>query len=251
MRRGLVLGNWKLNGNRADNEALLCELLVQLDDADQVDIGVCPPFPYLEQAATLLVSSCIAIGAQNVALAQVGAFTGEVSADMLADLGCRYVIVGHSERRALFGETSAMVAKKFARVLQANLTPVLCVGETLAQREAGEALAVVGDQLRAVIDEVGFAALQDSAIAYEPVWAIGTGKTASPAQAQEVHAFLRGLLEAGDEGVANGMRILYGGSVSAATAQELFSMADIDGALVGGASLRAGEFSAIARAAGL
>ena len=250
MRRTLVLGNWKMNGSRTANAELLQDLVGRLAGFDRADLGICPPFPYIDQLVEALRGSGIACGAQNVALESAGAFTGEVAASMLADLGCVYVIVGHSERRALYGESSADVAKKFAQVQREGMIPVLCVGETLKQRQLGSTVAVVEAQVQAVIDEVGAASFARSAIAYEPVWAIGTGKTASPEQAQEVHASIRALLSAGDSAVGEGLRIIYGGSVKAANAAELFGMADIDGALVGGASLIARQFAGIALAAG-
>jgi triosephosphate isomerase len=249
MRRGLVVGNWKMNGSTDANAALLQALRAQLGSFDGADVAVCPPFPYLQQVASLLQGSNIDLGAQNVALEAQGAYTGEVSATMLKDVGCRLVIVGHSERRALYGESSELVAEKFVRAQTEGLTPILCVGETLQQREAGQTLAVVTEQLQRVIDLAGIAALQASALAYEPVWAIGTGKTASPEQAQEVHEHLRSVVAQSDTAVAQGMQILYGGSVKADNAAELFAMADIDGALVGGAALVAQDFAVIAQAA--
>ena len=250
MRRGLVLGNWKMNGNGAQAASLLKELCEQLAGFSTADVGVCPPFPYIVQALDALAQVPIDVGAQNVAVEISGAFTGEVAAAMLADVGCHYVLVGHSERRALFAESDDMVAQKFARVLESGMMPVLCVGETLSQRDRGETLKVVGDQLQAVLARCGDQSLQGSAVAYEPVWAIGTGRTATPDQAQAVHEHLRSVLAAYDVSMAGDVRIVYGGSVNASNAAQLFAMADIDGALVGGASLDAGEFSTIARAAG-
>jgi triosephosphate isomerase len=249
MRRGMVVGNWKMNGDSAAIEVLLRELLAGTAQFDGADIVVCPPFPYLSRAAEMLCGSSVSFGAQNVALEASGAFTGEVAATMLKDLGCRYVIVGHSERRALYGETSPIVAQKFLQAQREALIPILCVGETLEQREAGQTLSVVSEQLQCVIDAAGIVALQQAAIAYEPVWAIGTGRTATPAQAQEVHAHLRQLLGSHDASVAQQLRILYGGSVKAGNAAELFAEADIDGALVGGASLVAQDFVVISQAA--
>ena len=248
MRKSMVVGNWKMNGSQADNGSLLAELLAA-EWFDGVDVAVCPPFPYLYQVEQLLSESHIGLGAQNVSAEPGGAFTGEVSATMLADLACRYVIVGHSERRALYSESSALVAKKFARVQQANMTPILCLGETLQQREADETFSVLSEQLLAVIGELGVSALRASVVAYEPVWAIGTGKTATPEQAQEVHGFLRKLIVQESSSVGGDIRILYGGSVKASNAAQLFAMEDIDGALVGGASLKAREFASIAQAA--
>jgi len=207
------------------------------------------PFPYLAQAQASLTGSKVAWGGQNVSEHAQGAYTGEVSAAMLAEFGCRYVLVGHSERRALYGENDATVAAKFAAALQAGLTPILCVGESLAEREAGATGNVVVRQLDAVIAASGIAALQRAVLAYEPVWAIGTGKTATPQQAQDVHALIRARVAASDAAVAQGLQILYGGSVKPGNAQELFAMPDIDGGLIGGASLVADDFLAICSAA--
>ena len=234
-RSRLVAGNWKMHGSRASIAALLDALVKENPGAG---CAVCPPFPYLQQVAERLRGSAIAWGAQNAAEHAQGAYTGEVSAAMLAEFGCRYVIVGHSERRRLFGESDAQAAAKFAAVRAAGMTPILCVGETLAEREAGKTDSVVGRQLDAVA-KLGFGT---AVLAYEPVWAIGTGRTATPEQAQEVHAFLR-------QRVSDETRILYGGSVKAQNAAELFRMPDVDGGLIGGASLVAQEFAAIARAA--
>jgi triosephosphate isomerase len=233
-RTRLVAGNWKMHGSRASNADLLDAILKGLGDAP--DCAVCPPFPYLAQAAEQLRGSPIALGAQQVSEHAQGAYTGEVSAAMLAEMGCRYVIVGHSERRQLYGETDAQVAAKYAAVRGAGMTPILCVGETLAEREAGRTEAVVGRQLDAV-------AFSGGVIAYEPVWAIGTGRNASPEQAQDVHRFLRGK-------VAAETPILYGGSVKPQNAAAIFAMPDVDGGLIGGASLVAADFLAIVRAAG-
>jgi triosephosphate isomerase (TIM) len=250
MRRKLVAGNWKMHGSLTENEALLGALIAGLASAGGSDSAVCVPFPYLAQVQARLQSSAIAWGAQDVSEHAKGAYTGEVAASMLKDFGCRYVIVGHSERRTLHGEDSALVARKMRAAQAQGLLPIVCVGETLAQREAGETEAVVRDQLDAVVGEAGAAALAQAVVAYEPVWAIGTGKTATPEQAQAVHRFIRSRVAGADAGVAGGLRILYGGSVKAGNAQALFAMADIDGALVGGASLDAGEFAAVCRAAG-
>jgi triosephosphate isomerase len=248
MRRKLVVGNWKMHGSRAS----ISELMVGLRADWQVnaDVAVCPPFPYLSLVADALGGSDIVLGGQNAALADSGAHTGEVSADMLADLGCGYVIVGHSERRSLYGDSDQVVAAKVGRVLAANMVPILCVGESLPQRERGDTLDVVGGQLHAVWDSLDKDGRQKLVLAYEPVWAIGTGKTASPAQAQEVHGYLREQLTIVDAADAAECRILYGGSVKADNAAELFAQSDIDGALVGGASLQAAEFLNIVKAAG-
>jgi len=251
MRARLVAGNWKMHGSRQANASLLDALLAGLArrDARAAACAVCVPFPYLEQVAARLAGSVIAWGAQNVSEHAAGAFTGEVAATMLAEFGCRYVIVGHSERRQLYGETDVQVAKKFAAAQAGGLTPILCVGETLEAREAGRTEAVVAGQLDAVLAEAGAAALARAVIAYEPVWAIGTGKTASAEQAQAVHAFLRERLARQDAAVAQGICILYGGSVKAANAAAIFAMPDVDGGLIGGASLVADEFLAIVAAA--
>ncbi|MDX9706221.1 MAG: triose-phosphate isomerase [Azospira sp.] len=249
MRQKLVVGNWKMHGCSADNGRLLSALVAGLPMLGDVAAAVCVPFPYLAQAQNLLAATPLAWGAQNLSGHAQGAHTGEVSAAMLADFGCRYVIVGHSERRTLYGETDAQVVAKFSAAKAAGIVPVLCVGETLAQRESGETLAVVAAQLDAVLDALGAAALADAVVAYEPVWAIGTGLTATPAQAQAVHAAIRARVAACDAGVAEGLRVLYGGSVKAQNAGEIFAQADIDGGLVGGASLVAEEFLAICQAA--
>jgi triosephosphate isomerase (TIM) len=246
MRKKLVAGNWKMHGSLAENAALLSAIKPALAGIEAV---VCVPFPYLAQAQAALAGSSIAWGAQNVSEQSKGAFTGEVSASMLLDFGCKYVIVGHSERRSLYGESDALVASKYKAAQAAGLTPILCVGESLDEREAGVTEAVVSRQLDAVIDAAGGGSLAKAVVAYEPVWAIGTGKTASPEQAQAVHAFIRGKIAALDEGVANQLVIQYGGSVKAANAAELMVQPDIDGGLIGGASLVAGEFVAICRAA--
>ena len=247
MRRPLVVGNWKMHGSRPDAAALLAALRAACPAAG-VDVAVCPPFLLIPLAEGALQGSPVAWGAQDVARWDGGAYTGEVSAAMLREAGCRYAIVGHSERRQLMGETDAVVLEKFQAARRAGLVPILCVGETLEQRDAGATLAVVGAQLDAVLGAVGAEGWGDAVVAYEPVWAIGTGRSASAAQAQEVHAFLRGRLQAAAEALA-GTRLLYGGSVKGGNAAELFAQADIDGALVGGASLQADEFLSICSAA--
>jgi triosephosphate isomerase len=246
MRKKLVAGNWKMHGSLAENAALLEALKPALAGIEAV---VCVPFPYLAQAQSLLAGSSVAWGAQNLSEQSKGAFTGEVSASMLLDFGCKYVIVGHSERRSLYGESDELVAKKYLAAQAAGLTPILCVGESLEERESGVTEAVVARQLDAVITAAGVASLAKAVVAYEPVWAIGTGKTASPEQAQAVHAFIRGKIAALDSGVADQLLIQYGGSVKAANAAELMVQPDIDGGLIGGASLVADEFVAICRAA--
>jgi triosephosphate isomerase len=254
MRVKFVAGNWKMNGNLASNEALLQVLLPALAEITAaetvaVETVICPPHVYLSQVRSLLRVSKTALGGQDLCQYGNGAYTGGVSAAMLKDLACSHVIVGHSERRALFGETDDLVAEKFAVAQQAGLMPILCLGETLAEREAGTTEAVVARQLQAVIKRSGVAALRNSVIAYEPVWAIGTGKTATPQEAQAVHAFIRGQVANADAAVADAVRIVYGGSVKAANAGQLFVMPDIDGGLIGGAALVAEEFAAICRAA--
>lgn len=246
MRSKLVVGNWKMHGSTAGNDGLLKRLVAGVPGVGNVAIAVCVPFPYLAQAQAALAATPVRWGAQNLSEHASGAYTGEVSAAMLADFGCRYVIVGHSERRALYGERDAVVAAKFVAAKAAGLVPILCVGETLAQRESGETLSVVRAQLDAVM---GVAALDGAVVAYEPVWAIGTGRTATPAQAQEVHAAIRARVAEVDGALADELPILYGGSVKAQGAQELFAQADIDGGLVGGASLVVEEFLAICQAA--
>ena len=247
MRTRLVTGNWKMNGSLAANAALVDAVLRDLPA--KAECAVCVPFPYLEQVARLVAGSRLMPGAQTVSEHASGAFTGEVSASMLAELGCRIVLVGHSERRAIFGETDAQVAAKFKAAQGAGMVPMLCVGETLAEREAGKTEATVARQLDAVVAAAGVKALEKAVVAYEPVWAIGTGKTATPEQAQEVHAFLRKRVAAADAGIAAGLRILYGGSVKASNAAQIFAQPDVDGGLIGGASLVAGDFLGIVRAA--
>ena len=249
MRQKLVAGNWKMHGGTAANKALLQAVVSGMSRVGEVGVAVCVPFPYLAQAQTLLAATPVAWGAQTLSEHAQGAYTGEVSAAMLADFGCRYAIVGHSERRALYGESDAQVAAKFVAAQAGGLMPILCVGETLAQRESGETMQVVGAQLDAVLAAAGVAAFARAVVAYEPVWAIGTGRTATPEQAQEVHAAIRARVAAQDAAVAAGLQILYGGSVKPQNAVELFAMTDIDGGLIGGASLVAEDFLAICQAA--
>lgn len=248
MRRPIVAGNWKMHGSRAENAALVEGILASWP-THAGDCVVCPPFVYLQELARILRGSPIQLGAQDTCAEPLGAFTGEVSAAMLRDVGCEYVIVGHSERRALYAEDDALVARKFAAAQGKGLIPILCVGETLAERDAGRTHEVVGRQLDAVLDLCGAAAFASAVLAYEPVWAIGTGRVASPEQAQDVHAFVRGRIAARDATIAGSVRILYGGSVKAGNARELFAMPDVDGGLIGGASLKAEEFVAILAAA--
>jgi triosephosphate isomerase len=249
MRKPLVAGNWKMHGSRAENAQLVRSLLDLLRPDSRSDVLLCPPFVYLWEIERLLKDSDVALGAQSLCAEAQGAFTGEVSGTMLRDVGCRYVLVGHSERRQLFGEHDALVARKFMAAQAHGLTPVLCVGETLEEREAGRTSDVVSRQLEAVLAVSGIAAFDRAVVAYEPVWAIGTGRNATPEQAQDVHASIRSQLAALDATIGGSVRILYGGSVKASNARELFAMADIDGGLVGGASLKAEEFAQICAAA--
>lgn len=249
MRRPLVAGNWKMHGTRASVSELIDGLRLQ-DLPEDVEVAVMPTFVHLTSVIDAVADGAIVVGAQDCAFEPMPcALTGEVAASQLIDVGCRYVLVGHSERRQLLGETDALIVRKFAAAQGVGLIPLLCVGETLAEREAGQTLDVVMRQLRAIVDALGVAVLERAVIAYEPVWAIGTGLTATPEQAQEVHAAIRRYIAQCSAQVAQGVRILYGGSVKAAGAAELFGMLDIDGGLVGGASLNADEFGAICRAA--
>ena len=238
-----------MNGSELANSELVAGIIAGAPDATNVQLLVCPPYPYLASVADQVKGSDLAVGAQNVSEHEKGAFTGEVAPAMLKDLGCEYVIIGHSERRTLYGETSAQVAAKFAAVQAAGMTPILCVGETLEEREAGSTEDVVAEQLGAALDANGIPAFGAAVIAYEPVWAIGTGMTATPEQAQDVHRYIRGLLAAEDQAIADGIQILYGGSMKGENAAGLLGMADIDGGLIGGASLKSDDFLAIARAA--
>ena len=251
MRARLVAGNWKMNGSLRANAALLDAVKAGLKPSreSELRVAVCVPFPYLGQVASVLAGSDIAWGAQNVSEHDSGAYTGEVSGAMLKEFGCRYAIVGHSERRALYGEDDERVASKFVAARRAGLTPILCVGETLEERERGETESVVGRQLDAVAAAAGVAAFADAALAYEPVWAIGTGRNATPQQAQEVHAFLRARVASRDRSFGEKLTILYGGSVKPGNSKELFAMPDVDGGLIGGASLVAEDFIAICAAA--
>ncbi len=249
MRNYLVAGNWKMNGDTARNAELIAGIAAGVPQSEHVQVLICPPFPYLATALAAVGDNGIAVGAQNVSEHAAGAYTGEVAPAMLRDIGCHYVIVGHSERRALYGETSAAVAAKFKAAQDAGLTPILCVGETLEQRESGSTEAVVEEQLGAVLDKVGIAAFGSAVVAYEPVWAIGTGKVATPEQAQEVHEHIRTLLAGHDTDVAASVQILYGGSMKGENAPGLLEKPDIDGGLIGGASLKAADFLAIAEAA--
>lgn len=245
MRQPLVAGNWKLNGNKQFVDNLLQGILDGLQDVKKAEVAVCAPYIYIPQVADSLKNSSIKYGAQNVSEYESGAYTGEISAPMLQEFGCNYAIVGHSERRSIYGESDQQVANKFVAAQKAGIRPILCVGELLEERESGETEAVVARQLDAVVETAGIDSLKDAVIAYEPVWAIGTGKTASPEQAQEVHAFIRQRLANNSVEVADLVQILYGGSVKADNAQSLFAQADIDGGLIGGASLDAKDFLSI------
>jgi len=249
MRGYLVAGNWKMNGSNAANAELVDGIVAGMPQSDSVELLICPPFPFLAAMAAKLSGTGVALGAQNVSQHQAGAYTGETAPSMLSDVGCTYVLVGHSERRAIMGESSEMVAAKFQAAQDAGLIAVLCVGETQQQREAKQTEAVVDEQLNAVIDGSGIQAFSNAVIAYEPVWAIGTGLTATPEQAQDVHRHIREVLAARDQDVADAVRILYGGSVKGDNAAGLFSKPDIDGGLIGGASLKSADFLAIAEAA--
>jgi triosephosphate isomerase len=249
MRKPLVAGNWKMNGSLESVNSLLDGIKQGVDSVKRAEIAVCPPYVYIPEVEKLLAGSAITWGGQDLSTQPDGAFTGEVAAAMLNDFGCKYVIVGHSERRTYHAESDQLVAQKFAMARSAGLSPILCIGETLEEREAGTTNEVVARQLDAVIELEGVDALADGVIAYEPVWAIGTGKTASPEQAQEVHAFIRGRVAEKSADVAEGLRILYGGSMKPGNAAELIGKPDIDGGLIGGASLKAEDFLGICTAA--
>lgn len=249
MRGYLVAGNWKMNGSNAANAELMDGIIAGMPQSDSVELLVCPPFPYLAAMAAKLSGTGIALGAQNVSQHQAGAYTGETAPSMLGEVGCKYVIVGHSERRAIMGESSETVAAKFQAAQDAGLIPLLCVGESQQQRETNQTEAVIDEQLNAVVDGSGIEAFRRAVIAYEPVWAIGTGLTATPQQAQDVHRHIREVLAARQQDVAATVKILYGGSVKGDNAAALFGKPDIDGGLIGGASLNSADFLAIAEAA--
>ena len=249
MRRPIVAGNWKMHGSRSETARLIEELLSHAPADPAATCVLCPPFVYLQEAGRLLRDSAFSLGAQDVCADTHGAFTGEISAAMLKDVGCQYVIVGHSERRLMYRESDQLIARKFGAAHGKGLVPILCVGEQLAEREAGRTREVVARQLDAVLELCGAGALEHGVIAYEPVWAIGTGRNATPEQAEDVHAFIRARIGARDARIAAAARILYGGSVKAGNAAELFAMPDVDGGLVGGASLKADEFLTILGAA--
>ena len=246
MRPSLIAGNWKMNGNLQSAIDLVEGIMA--GDAGKAELAICPPAVYLMKVGGMLTQNKIALGAQNVCDREAGAFTGEIAASMLRECGCRYALVGHSERRSLYAESDQLVAARFAMALQAELTPILCVGETLEEREQGATESVVGRQIDAVIETSGIEGIAQSVIAYEPVWAIGTGQVATPEQAQAVHAFIREKFAQLDGGVAQKVQILYGGSMNPANASELLSQSDIDGGLIGGAALKADDFLAIAQA---
>ena len=246
MRKTIVAGNWKMNASKESVNKLVLGILSGMGNVSS-EVVVCAPFPYLSQVEALITHSQIKLGAQNLNLNMSGAFTGEVSAKMIKDFGAQHVIVGHSERRSIYGETNIMVAEKVKAALDNDLIPLFCVGETLEQREAGETESVVDAQINTVVELVGIEAFLNIIVAYEPVWAIGTGVTASPEQAQAVHAFIRQLLANKDNGVAQQTPILYGGSMNATNANELIACADIDGGLIGGASLKPEDFLQICR----
>ena len=248
-RRPLVMGNWKLNGSKAFTKELIEGLKAELQGVAGCDVAIAPPVMYLGTAEAALAGSKIALGAQNVDVNVKGAFTGDISTEMLKDFGAKYIIIGHSERRTYHKESDEFVAKKFGALKEAGLVPVLCIGETEAENEAGKTEEVCARQIDAVINALGVEAFNGAVIAYEPIWAIGTGKSATPAQAQAVHAFIRGHIAAKSQAVADQVIIQYGGSVNDANAAELFTQPDIDGALVGGASLKAPAFAVIVKAA--
>jgi triosephosphate isomerase (TIM) len=251
MRRPIVAGNWKMHGSRTENAQLVEELLARCPAHPAAACVVCPPFVYLQETGRMLRGSVFSLGGQDVCADAQGAFTGEVSAAMLKDVGCEYVIVGHSERRLLYRESDQLVARKFGAAQAKGLVPILCVGEQLADRDAGRTREVVARQLDVVLELCGAGALELGVVAYEPVWAIGTGRNATPEQAQDVHEFIRARIGARDARIAAATRVLYGGSVKAGNAAELFAMPDVDGGLIGGASLKADEFLTILAAAGL
>lgn len=248
MRRSLIVGNWKMNGAQGDAKALAQANINGLEKKD-VDVAVCPPFVYLSQLNDLLQGHQLELGAQNVADQKSGAYTGEVSSEMLKEVGCKYAIVGHSERREYYGDSNESVAARYSQALSSDIIPILCVGETLEQREQDQTFQVIEEQLNAVLELAGVDSFKNAAIAYEPVWAIGTGKTASPEQAEEVHQFIRQRIAEKNAAIAEDLRIIYGGSVKPGNAKDLFSMPNIDGALIGGASLIADDFISIYQAA--
>ncbi len=246
-RRPLVIANWKMNGSYHTNAELLAQFAPQWQGVHCAEVAICAPYIYLPQVVEVLSRSNIVVGAQDVSQFKLGAYTGEISGAMLVDVGCHYVIVGHSERRAYFAESNRIIAEKFMQAQAVGLVPIFCVGESLERREAGEALATIGAQLQAVIDMVGLGAFKQAVIAYEPVWAVGTGRIATPEQVEEMHGFIRAQLGS----IGAGIRILYGGSVKPDNAAQTFALDDVDGALVGGAALQANTFYGICQAADL
>ena len=249
MRRTLIAGNWKMNGSLQSIAELINGIKSGLAEITNADLAVCPPAIFLMRVGGLIDGASIALGSQNVCDHESGAFTGELAPSMLKEAGCQYAIIGHSERRALYGESDELIANRYAMAVKSGLTPIFCIGETLDERESGVTEDVVSKQLDAVINTQGISAIGSCVIAYEPVWAIGTGKVATPEQAQAVHAFIRSKLDKLDTAVAKKVQILYGGSMNAGNAKELLSQADIDGGLIGGASLKAADFLAIGAAA--
>lgn len=249
MRQPLVAGNWKLNGSLQSISELVSEIRNHLPEVKVAELAVCPPYIYLGSVQSLLDGVGIELGAQDCSDQQSGAYTGEVAADMIKEFGCKYIIVGHSERRHIYGESNETIAIKFEQVKKNEIIPILCVGETLQDREDGHTEVVIAKQMDAILDQLGVEGFANAVIAYEPVWAIGTGKTATPEQAQEVHEFIRVKLDALDKEIAANIRILYGGSMKPDNAKQLLSQADIDGGLIGGAALKAEDFIAIAVAA--
>jgi triosephosphate isomerase len=248
MRKPLIAGNWKMNGSHSGNQQLLNEIIAGSKQLTNTELAVFPPFVYIAQAQQLLKETKISWGAQNFSYKDDGAYTGEISAKMLLDLDCRYVLIGHSERRTLYGETDKDVALKYSKAITVGLSPIICVGETLEEKNAGITHQIISCQLGAIFaSEASIEGLKNAIIAYEPVWAIGTGLAASPIDAQEVHAMIREQVAEFDKGIAEQLRILYGGSVKPSNAAELFSMPDIDGGLIGGASLNSEEFLGIAK----
>ncbi len=242
MRKSLVLGNWKMTGTAQSSTQLVSEIIKGLAVKENAEIGVCVPFVYFDLVKNLLEGTVISLGSQNVADQESGAYTGEISAGMLKDFNCKYALVGHSERRSYYGDTSQSVAIRFKQAIAEKVIPVLCIGETLEEREENKTFDVINSQLNPVFDLVGIDSFAGAVIAYEPVWAIGTGKTATSEQAQEVHRYIRDTISTKNATVADGLQILYGGSVNAKNATELFAMPDIDGGLIGGASLNAESF---------
>ncbi len=247
MRQPMVAGNWKMNGSSDSVKELISGIKAGVSEAN-AEVVVCPPFVYISSVAEAIAGSAIKLGSQNMCDQDAGAFTGEVSGPMLKDVGCEYVIIGHSERRAMYGETDGVAAIKYGAVLKNGLKPIFCIGETLEEREQGVTEQVVGRQIDAILNSDGVDSLANAVLAYEPVWAIGTGKTATPEQAQEVHAFIRNKIAEQDADIAEGLRILYGGSMNPTNAAELRSQPDIDGGLIGGASLKAEDFLVICSA---